>query len=71
VIVAEILGSILQAQSKQIACEGLQKGRLQTIEINMSFAESEAAILQLKHSYRRRLMLWREMGESSLQIQSH
>ena len=36
VIVVDILGSVLQAQSKQIAGEGLQKDRLRTVEVKMA-----------------------------------
>jgi hypothetical protein len=34
--VVNILGSVLQAQSKQIARKGLQKDRLRTIEVKMT-----------------------------------
>jgi hypothetical protein len=34
--VREILGSVLRAQSKQIAREGLQKYRLRTVEEKMA-----------------------------------
>jgi hypothetical protein len=36
VIVVEILGSILRAQSQQIASEGWQKGRTRTVEVKMT-----------------------------------